>query len=574
MSTEASPSLAAPVKSTPWWLTLYNHNPFYVISTVLMLISVRAAYGEMPIGEINCWVVMGVLAGYTTLLALIGICIIRFGKIWEDARSILLLLLLLFLGISVSMDDLFVKLETPAEGALLAATGVGFSFLITEGVLFLTGIRLRIRYRIPYYLFLMLFFFTPWWMSPELNPRSSAETEWLLLLFPIAAAGNLLALLPAVWGGPKYVRNNGTPWKWPLFPWSMFFMLIVATMIRSYALCLTFGPTGPIWHKLSSGGVGIVFSTIWGTWFLVPILWAILLLLLEGGIVAHCSKQRKWSLALAPALIFLAFPFGNSTVFTDFWDCMLTTVGSPIWIATILVILFYGWATLRHVSRAIYGFLGSFLLLAWIGPHTEQWPALIPQQAWPIALVGFGLLIKGLMERSSLYQTAASALLISSAAVLIQQSSYTQWTTEVTFVLTWLTALILGSCHRDDLGCFLRFVASTQAILVGYQILTRTLPLELNIGYRLLILVALTGLCLLLAIGLKNRWYLFAFTGNFLLLLYGAVVIGYQQASSQFGATAMLTFSWSLGMLLFAMLISAHKAEWLPRRLIPKNWTA
>lgn len=574
MSTEASPSLAAPVKSTPWWLKLYNHNPFYVISTVLMLISVRAAYGEMPIGEINCWVVMGVLAGYTTLLALIGICIIRFGKIWEDARSILLLLLLLFLGISVSMDDLFVKLESPQEGAWLALAGVAFSYVITELVLVLTKIQLRARYRIPYYLFLVLFFFTPWWMSPELNPRSSSETEWLLLLFPVVAAGILLLLLPAVWGGPKYVRNNGTPWKWPLFPWSMFFMLIVATIIRSYALCLTFGPTGPIWHKLSGGGVGIVFSTIWGTWFLVPILWAILLLLLEGGIVSHSTTQRKWSLILAPALILLAFPFGSSSVFTTFWDRMLTTVGSPIWIATLLVILFYGWATLRKVSGAFYGFVSFFLLLAWIDPSTEQWPALIPQRAWPIALVGFGLLMKGFKEHSSFYQTTASAMLISSVAILIQQSSYAQWTTEATFILVWLTALILGACHRDDLGCFLRFVASTQAILIGYQILTRTMPLELNIGYRLLILVVLTGFCLLLAFVMKNRWYLFAFSGNFLLLLYGAVLIGYQQASSQFGSTALLTFSWSLGMLLFAMLISAHKAEWLPRRFIPKNWTA
>ena len=48
---------------------LYNHNPFYVISAVLMLFAVRSAYGTIEIGSINCWVMMGVLAGYTLLLA-------------------------------------------------------------------------------------------------------------------------------------------------------------------------------------------------------------------------------------------------------------------------------------------------------------------------------------------------------------------------------------------------------------------------------------------------------------------------------------------------------------------------
>src|SRR5690606_20125594 len=74
---------------------LYNHNPFYVISAVLMLYAVRSLYGELEIGAINCWIMMGVFAGYTALLAGIGVLIVRWGKVWEDARSIFVVVLLL-----------------------------------------------------------------------------------------------------------------------------------------------------------------------------------------------------------------------------------------------------------------------------------------------------------------------------------------------------------------------------------------------------------------------------------------------------------------------------------------------
>ena len=55
--------------------SLYNHNPFYAVSAVLMLYAVRAAYGELEIGTINCWIMMGVLAAYTLVLAGIGVLI-------------------------------------------------------------------------------------------------------------------------------------------------------------------------------------------------------------------------------------------------------------------------------------------------------------------------------------------------------------------------------------------------------------------------------------------------------------------------------------------------------------------
>ena len=37
-----------------WVRWLYNHNPFYFISAMLMLFAVRASYGKLEIGLINC----------------------------------------------------------------------------------------------------------------------------------------------------------------------------------------------------------------------------------------------------------------------------------------------------------------------------------------------------------------------------------------------------------------------------------------------------------------------------------------------------------------------------------------
>src|SRR5262249_41033096 len=141
---------------------LYTHNPFYAISAVLMLYAMRAAYERLGIQASNCWLMTGVLAAYTLVLAGIGVWIVCWGKVWEDARSILLLLLLLFLAVSISADDLFVKAETSATATPLLLCGFLFSATVSEAVLWGAGIRLGLLYRVPYHLMLALFYLAPW----------------------------------------------------------------------------------------------------------------------------------------------------------------------------------------------------------------------------------------------------------------------------------------------------------------------------------------------------------------------------------------------------------------------------
>ena len=85
---------------------LYNHNPFYLISTCLVLYGLQAAFHPKPGELIDPWMLLAALSGYTLLSAITAFLIVRFGKVWEDARSLLLILLFLFLALSVSFDEI------------------------------------------------------------------------------------------------------------------------------------------------------------------------------------------------------------------------------------------------------------------------------------------------------------------------------------------------------------------------------------------------------------------------------------------------------------------------------------
>jgi hypothetical protein len=174
------------------------------------------------------------------------VLIVRLGKVWEDARSIALLLIMLFLAVSISADDLFVNMESTAGGGLLLLCGYIFSAVVLEAFLFGAKIRIGAPYRVPFYLLLALFYVAPWWCSPELHPRSAVALEWTIFLFPVAAAVLILGFFPAIRRGPQYVANNGTPWRWPLFPWTAVGVIVAAVAMRTFVLCMTFGPSGPI----------------------------------------------------------------------------------------------------------------------------------------------------------------------------------------------------------------------------------------------------------------------------------------------------------------------------------------
>src|SRR5581483_468103 len=105
--------------------------------------------------DIDTWALMIGLAGYTLLLAAAALLLVRFAGVWNDVRTVLLLVVLMFLATSVTFDELLAL--DPPRGTLFNLAGLVFAVAVTEGLLRGIGLRLPAAFRVPYYLVLGLF---------------------------------------------------------------------------------------------------------------------------------------------------------------------------------------------------------------------------------------------------------------------------------------------------------------------------------------------------------------------------------------------------------------------------------
>ena len=542
---------------------LWNHNPFYVISALMMLFGVRQSYGRIEIGTIDCWMMMGILGTYTVVLAAVGVLIVRWGKVWDDSRSILLLLLLLFLAVSVSADDLFVKMESARGGAILLASGFSFSIAVLLSVLKGAGIRLKGVYLIPLILFLALFYIAPWWCSPELNPKNTMTLDWTLFLFPQVAALLTLSLVPAVRMQQSSVKDNGTPWPWPLFPWSAFGFMAVAVVLRSFAITMTYSPSGPMW-KLPDDRSGIVLDSIWRPYFLVPFAISVMLLILEAGLVSGNRRLVRSVLKVAPGLLLLAWPFSPSEPMLQFLTSLTRTLGSPVWITVWLLVSFYGWAIIRRVENAEAGLFASALALSVIGRNTIDTASLIAINPLPLFSVGIILGILGLLRRSSPLVLAALCLVTSGLWVFLPNTQLAAIRLPICHHLVLAICLILSILWHDGISKGLQWVGAVLLLASAFFALHGPTARDITWESRSAYAIGLLGIGYLSARFSGSRMYWASFLGLIGLVGFAVGAEGYRSASSMFGRIAVAAFSWSFGTLVIAFLISAQKARWLP----------
>ncbi len=560
-------TIHAPVETrtpaTPFWISLYNHNPFYIISTFLMLYSVRLAYGEMDIGQINCWKVMGVLGGYTLVLAGIGIAIVRYGKVWDDARSVLLLLLLLFLAVSVSMDELLVKAASKSAGVMLVVSGFIFATVITQVVLRLTGILLPWAYRGPYYVILGTFFAAPYWYSPEMYLRSMESQQWQLLIFGLIAGLALLTLLPAVHRGKDLVTPNGTPWTWPYYPWSIFVMLTIALMIRSYALCLSFGPSGPIWVELSGNQLAIAYSTIWQPWFLLPLFAAMMVLLLEAFRRSSRTHLHGEFVVFMPLLVWSSIPYDRSAVTEDFLNEVTRTIGSPLWWSCWIVVLLavYAWWRNYKIAKVMLGL--CVIPFFYVTPSSVDLQTLGQFQAWPLLIYVVGSLYWGVLSGSSFLQTTS----ILSLAIFGWNYQHLMPVPHAHYWLVCLATvslLIISLIWQDNWADFLKGILALGLFILAVRIVVE-MPFEpLTIWGDGLGALGL-GICLLIVGALwKSQAYWISGLGSSGVGVISFIIRVYGMVSGYYGEMTTAAFLGSLIVLILGLAISAHKANWIP----------
>ncbi len=476
---------------------LYTHNPFYAISASLVFWGLESSF-DRNVYSFHSLALMGGLVAYTLVLSLAAFVVIRLGKVWDDGRSLLLLVILMLLAISVSFDVALAR--NPRIGTLCCVGGLLFSAMVTEGLLRGLAIRLPALFRLPYYLLLGLFFLYPvalrWTLSDD---PDSPGIQWALLAFPSLAAILCLGLLPAVRRGPRYVRDNGTPWPWPWYPWTMFFVLGLGVCGRSYYLCMSMHQTGG-------------FTTIFAPYFVVPLLLAANVLLLEGGLVARSAAALRIAMLAPAGLILLAMVPPSGKVSVRFLhEILFGMIGAgPLFLTTLAVAAFYGWAILRRVAYAVEALSAVLLILAVVGPKTVNEATICaPPRAFPILAIGAIQVLLALRRPSAPRWFAAVCCAVVGATLAFRETAFMAYHGIIPAHLMLGSAMLLGMVFSGGFARLLQHAGAVFLLLGAVAALTVS-PVHLgDLPLVWLIIYPVTAVLVAAAYGLLVRNWLY-----------------------------------------------------------------
>jgi hypothetical protein len=477
----------------------YTHNPFYLISAALVLYGLNVAFG-MSAEQADAWNLLSILAGYTSLMTLAAVLIVRAGEVWEDARSMLLVIVLLLLGLSVSFDEILAMM--PRRGGMFMLTGLLFALGICGTLLRLLKIRLPRFYRWPAFAIIALFFGYPMGLTlleDIVGAPGRHLVAWGIYLFPTVAGTVFLALIPAIRKGRRYVQENDTPWGWPAFPWVLFGVLGGAVVARTHMLGLSFYPA---WLT------GSPFQTF----FLVPFLLCMGVLMLELG-KATGNRALSWSAQAVPvlALVLCLFAAPEGRVETDFLQIYTPAAGPPLLLGAVLSAAFYAYAWKRGARWAEAGVVVSLLAVSVTGPRTLGPGSLVVPRALP--LVGIALLEgwRAVRCRSSAHALAGTAALILAGVVAFRGTWFTTCSGAIPVHVAALGALAIGALCRDRLARILQDAGAFQLCALFAAALIAGSATE--VPARTMILYAVAMLATQLGYGwlMRNRFYAFGF---------------------------------------------------------------
>jgi hypothetical protein len=430
------------------------NNPFYAISALLVCLGLWVSFGGQAQAA-QTWALMTGMAGYTLLLAVTACLLVRWLGVWDDVRTVMLLTVLMFLATSVTFDE--VLAVAPMRGIACFLGGLAFAVAVSEGMLRGAGLRLPLAFRAPYYLILAFFYLYPVALVPLLDQPRSEGLEWALFGFSPAAGLVALTLLPAARRGRSYVQDNGSPWPWAWYPWTLFGVLGFGVVARSALLCWSM-------HHLA---VGTVEPYIFGPYFLVPFLFGVAVLLLEIGLVEQQPAIAHLALAFPVALIVLAAAgHRHETVYQQFLAQFTARLGStPLYLTLVASAAFYAYAWLRKAPHASSALTAVFLCLAFVGPATRNLDELTSPRPVPLLVVAGLQILLGLLGRSSCHCLLGAGCLIAAGIFGRVGGEPSPLRLPIAFHATLLTMLVLGSVFDDARGRGLRNVAAALAAL-------------------------------------------------------------------------------------------------------------
>jgi hypothetical protein len=436
-------------------------NPFYVLSALLVCLGLWVSFGSQ-VETYQTWALLFGLVGYTLLLAVTACLLVRFVGVWDDVRTVLLLVVLLFLATSVTFDDVLARDST--RGIVCYLGGLFFAVVVSEGMLRGIGLGLPPLFRVPYYLVLTLFFCYPVAIVPLLDQPLSESLSWALFGFSPAAGLVSLTLLPAIRRGREYVRDNGSPWRWAWYPWTLFGVLGFGVLARSAMLCWSM-------HHIPAGETE---PYIFGPYFLVPFGLAIGALLLEIGLIERRRGVLYVALVL-PAVLVLLTVVGHRAdpMYQWFLGRFIVRLGgTPFFLTLLASVGFYGYAALRRAPAALDALTAVLVALAFVSPHTLDLDSLVSPGAWPIMTAAVVQSSLGLRRRSAwrcLLGTAGAALSVTISMRPVGAGAHQG---PLAFHLALAAALLVGAAFDDRLGRLLRSVGATMALLGAFVAMT------------------------------------------------------------------------------------------------------
>ena len=484
------------------------------------------------------------------VMALTAITIIRFGGVWDDARTIVLSILILAVN-AVTCCDATV-LSQPLTTAAILGGGFLLVVAIWEALIRILRVVFPAALRLPFYSILALIFFYSLLFGPEemLPWLASFSAAGKLYAFGWILALAMLTCLPAIRATRQAFRENGTPWSWPAYPWSIFVVLVGVACLRLYFMSLAFIPEYGWGNPI-------------GLHFYVPVFFAAAVLLFEAWQVE--SKAPSLGVTgfatFSVAMLLVSLPLSSNEMYVQFFAELTSSIASPFWI-TLMLLLGYASAFLLRGKTDMQWVISSLLLIACFTGVRETTITASVDSYWPLvgllALHNYWAFCAGTIKQ---WTTAGVATSVACGLLIGTLDFSMGWFVGLQTMMAY--CLIIGLTFAGLQAVWLRLVAIGLMIACSSAI---TLAAFANFadGWQAVCYVVSLQIVAVIAWSVY-RWPLLARTPLLLTpILLSALASNYSMGLEQLlSEQSNLLIAGAGVCFLFGFLISSYKAGWL-----------
>jgi hypothetical protein len=472
-------------KRAPHWARfLYTENPFYLISCFLILYGIQLMALNRPTALSRAIVMSSSIGFYAVVMAITVIVVVRLAKVWQDARSIFLVVLIALAAYSSGFDETCVN--DPQMAWWFAGAGGVLTLCLIESVVRCCRLRLPGAYRMAMYAMFFVFMFAPPIFGGWVRTRNESAAGWSSVIFSVAFAAAMLLMIPAMRRRGLDLRHNVSPWKWPAYPLAAFFILIVLAGIRVHAIWMSFGFYGrPVRFE---------------PFLIMPLVFSGLILLAEVDLrrrklmrpcattamfasplllLAAVNQQGETSLPIASSLAYYAgsavnVSLGALIVLLMYLSLARLPRASTMMAAAIVVTAVLmkipNWMALAGIERWMLLLVAGAYVLVWLWSRISsdaRWVL-----AWTVVSVVFG---KMLVDRFEMGLSITLAISFWTAGTMVIAAIYD---TELTQAIrnAAATLLVIGSClsiawwndHQEYKWMVACLLVAMTLISVGY----------------------------------------------------------------------------------------------------------